>query len=230
VPNPRYTGKSGMGPRGDALLELDDNTGKILRVLDSLKLSQNTIVIFSSDNGPVLDDGYQDQAAEMLNGHTPGGSMRGGKYSKFDAGTRLPTLIRWPGKIRPDKVSDALISQVDLIASFAKLTNQKLPANAAPDSQELLEVWLGKSPNGRTSLVEQGLGGLAIISGDWKYIAPSNGPGLMRDKNMETGNSKGPQLYNLKEDIGETKNLASVYPDKVLELSKLLEETKQQRH
>ncbi len=94
VPNPRYLGKSGMGPRGDALLELDDNTGKILKMLDSLNLTENTMVIFSSDNGPVLDDGYKDNAVEMLNGHTPTGLMRGGKYSKFDAGTRLPTFIR----------------------------------------------------------------------------------------------------------------------------------------
>lgn len=226
VPNPRYVGKSGMGARGDALLELDDNTGKILRVLDSLHLSKNTIVIFSSDNGPVLDDGYQDHAIEMLNGHTPEGLMKGGKYSKFDAGTRLPTFIRWPKKIKPNQVSDALIGQIDFIASFAKLTNQKLPANAAPDSEELLSVMLGKSDIGRTSLVEQGMNGLAIIKGDWKYIAPSDGPPLMKEKNMETGNSKKPQLYNLKEDIGETKNLSTKYPEKVLELAKLLEETK----
>jgi len=229
VPNPRYVGKSGMGPRGDALLELDDNTGKILKTLDSLKLSKNTIVIFSSDNGPVLDDGYQDDAVALLNGHTPGGLMRGGKYSKYDAGTRLPTLIRWPKVIKPNQVSSALIGQVDFIASFAKLTGQQLPANAAPDSKEFLNVLLGKSRKGRTSLVEQGLTGLAIIDGDWKYIAPSNGPPLMKDKNMETGNAKGPQLYNLKDDIGETKNLAAQYPEKVMALSKLLDDTKQQK-
>ena len=229
VPNPRYVGKSGMGPRGDALLELDDNTGKILKTLDSLKLTDNTIVIFSSDNGPILDDGYQDHAAELLNGHTPGGLMRGGKYSKYDAGTRLPTFIRWPKRIKANQVSDALVGQVDFLASFADLTKQTLPANAAPDSKDFLNVLLGKSDKGRTSLVEQGLFGLAIIKGDWKYIEPTNGPVLLKEKNMETGNSKGPQLYNLKEDIGETKNLASQYPEKVAELAKLLEETKQQQ-
>ncbi|MDE3253350.1 MAG: arylsulfatase, partial [Bacteroidota bacterium] len=164
VPNPRYVGKSGMGPRGDALLELDDNTGKILNLLDSLHLAKNTIVIFSSDNGPVLDDGYQDQAVEKINGHTPAGPLRGGKYSKFDGGTHLPFLIRWPAVIAADKVSDALISQIDCIASFAKLTRQHLPKGAAPDSQDVLDAVLGKSDKGRSQLIVQGLGdSLAII-------------------------------------------------------------------
>lgn len=225
VPNPRFEGKSGMGPRGDALLELDYNTGKMLDLLDSLKLTKNTIVIFSSDNGPVLDDGYVDAAVEKLNGHTPAGKMRGGKYSKLEGGTHLPFLISWPSVIAPHKESDALICQIDLMASFAKLTKQTLPANAAPDSQDLLDALLGKSGNGRNHLIVQGMSdGLAIIKEDWKYIPPSNGSPLMKDKNMETGNSKLPQLYNLKKDIGETKNLALENPEKIKELSQLLEQ------
>ena len=223
VPNPRFNGKSGMGPRGDALLELDYNTGKILNVLDSLKLAKNTIVIFSSDNGPVLDDGYVDGAVEKLNGHTPAGVMRGGKYSKFDGGTHLPFLIRWPAMISANKVSDALISQIDLIASFSKLTHQTLPAGAAPDSQDMLNALLGKTRTGRNSVIIQGTSdSLAIIKENWKYIAPSNGTPLLKDKNIETGNNKKPQLYNLTNDKGEMKNLATDYPDKVKELSQLL--------
>ncbi len=222
MPNPRFVGKSGMGPRGDALLELDYNTGIILKTLDSLNLSKNTIVIFSSDNGPVLDDGYKDDAVEKLNGHTPGGQMQGGKYSKFDEGTRMPMIIKWPGVIKPNTVSDALVSQVDFLASFAKLTGQKLTEDAGPDSFDMLSPLLGKSKTGRTSVVEQG-NGLAIIKGDWKYIAPSAGPALIKAKNMKTGNSPDPQLYNLKDDIGERNNLATKYPDKVKELSELLE-------
>lgn len=224
VPNPRFEGKSGMGPRGDALLELDFNTGKILDVLDSLKLTKNTIIIFSSDNGPVLDDGYIDGAVEKLNGHTPAGVMRGGKYSKFDGGTHLPFLISWPAVIPSHRVSDALISQVDLLASFAKLTHQTLPADAAPDSQDMLNTLLGKSGTGRNSLIVQGMSdGLAIIKENWKYIAPSNGSPLMKDKNMETGNSRLSQLYNLNTDKSEMKNLAAEYPEKLKELSQLLE-------
>jgi arylsulfatase A-like enzyme len=223
VPNPRFTGKSGMGPRGDALLELDYNTGKILDVLDSLNLAKNTIVIFSSDNGPVLDDGYEDMAVQQLNGHTPAGVMRGGKYSKFEGGTHLPFLIRWPGMIGGGKVSDALISQVDLLASFARLTHQSLPADAAPDSQDVLDALLGTSNKGRDHVIVQGLNeGLAIIKDNWKYISPSNGTPLMKDQNIETGNNKLPQLYHLNIDKKESKNLATDYPEKVQELSELL--------
>lgn len=230
VPNPRYVGKSGMGPRGDALLELDDNTGKILNLLDSLHLAKNTIVIFSSDNGPVLDDGYRDQAVEKINGHTPAGPMRGGKYSKFDGGTHLPFLIRWPAMIKSNRVSHALISQIDCIASFAKLTRQLLPAGAAPDSQNMLDAILGKTDKGRSELIVQGLGdSLAIIQGDWKYISPAKGPALLKETNMESGNSPVPQLYNLKNDRGELKNLAEAYPEKVKEMSLLLDQIQKKK-
>ena len=91
-----------------------------------------------------------------------GGTMRGGKYSKLDAGTRMPMIIKWPGVTKPHSVSDALVSQVDFLASFAKLTGQKLKDDAAPDSFDMLNALLGKSKTGRTSVVEQG-NGLAII-------------------------------------------------------------------
>ncbi|WP_017256958.1 sulfatase family protein [Pedobacter arcticus] len=225
APSPRFVGKSGLGPRGDAILELDYNTGKILNLLDSLNLTENTIVMFSSDNGPVLDDGYKDDAVEKLNGHTPGGLMRGGKYSKFDAGTRMPTLIKWPAEIKPNQVSDALFSQLDFFASFASLTKQSLPQNSAPDSQDMLKVLLGKSKQGRENVVEQSMSkGLSLLSGDWKYIAPSKGPAIMKDKNMETGILGKAQLYNLKDDIGETTNLAAQYPEKVEKMAITLKE------
>ncbi|MDE3235115.1 MAG: sulfatase-like hydrolase/transferase [Bacteroidota bacterium] len=230
VPNPRFKGKSGMGARGDAILELDENTGKILKVLDSLKLTTNTIVIFSSDNGPVLNDGYEDGAVEMLNGHTPGGPYSGGKYSKLDAGTRVPTLIRWPGVIRTAKVSDALIGQIDLIASMAKIINEQLPANAAPDSKELSDVLLGRSQKGRTSIVEQGMTGLAIIRDNWKYIPPHPGATIMKGKNMLLGNAPFPQLYDLQNDRAEKNNLAKEYPEKVKELSQLLTDIQQSKN
>ena len=126
VPNSRFLGKSGMGVRGDAILQLDWTVGEILKTLDSLKLTKNTIFMISSDNGPVLDDGYQDEAVTKLNGHTPAGPLRGGKYSAFDAGTRTPFIISWPGNIKAGTSSSALLSQVDLLASFAKFTNQKI--------------------------------------------------------------------------------------------------------
>lgn len=223
VPNPRFVGKSGLGARGDALLELDENTGKILKLLDQLHLSENTIVIFSSDNGPVINDGYHDKSVQLLQDHTPWGPMKGGKYSKYDAGTRVPMMIKWPKIIKAHQVSSALWSQVDFLASMADLLKRPLPVSAGPDSQDMLPVMLGKAKTGRDHLVEQGLfKGLAVIKGNWKYIAPSNGPSFMKDKNMQTGDSKIPQLYNLKDDIGEKNNLAAKYPDKVKELADLL--------
>lgn len=230
VPNPRFVGKSGLGARGDALLELDENTGKVLKLLNQLHLSENTIVIFSSDNGPVINDGYNDESTRLLNGHTPWGPMKGGKYSKYDAGTRVPMIIKWPNIIKANQVSEALWSQADFLASMADLLKRQLPLYAGPDSQDMLPVMLGKIKVGRDNLVEQGLfKGLAIIKGDWKYIAPSNGPAFMKDKNMEIGDSKQPQLYNMKDDIGEKYNLASQYPEKVAELDLLLKSIENQK-
>ncbi|MEO0332995.1 MAG: sulfatase-like hydrolase/transferase, partial [Bacteroidota bacterium] len=118
VPHARFVGKSGMGPRGDAMLQLDWSVGEILNTLDSLQLTENTLVIFTSDNGPVVDDGYHDEAVEKLGGHKPAGPFRGGKYSAFEAGTRVPLLLRWPNRTEPG-VSDALTSQIDFLASMA---------------------------------------------------------------------------------------------------------------
>ena len=137
VPHPRFVGKSKMGPRGDAIVQFDACVGRVLDALDRLKLTENTLVILSSDNGPVVDDGYEDQAVEKLGDHKPAGPWRGGKYSNFEGGTRVPFLVRWPGRVKPG-TSEALISQVDFIASFAALTGQSLGRDDAPDSMNVL--------------------------------------------------------------------------------------------
>jgi arylsulfatase A-like enzyme len=220
VPHPRFAGKSGMGPRGDAIVQLDWCTGEILKILDRLNLAENTLVIFTSDNGPVVDDGYKDQAVEKLGGHKPSGPLRGGKYSAFDAGTRVPFIVRWPGRVEKG-LSDALVCQIDLLASFAALTGRKLAPDDAPDSFNILSALLGKSPTGRDHLVEHA-GVLSLIKGDWKYIEPGKGPKLNRNVNIELGNDPKPQLYDLKSDIGEKNNVASEHPEIVKELAGLL--------
>lgn len=220
-PNVRFVGKSGLGPRGDAILQLDWSVGALLKALDSLGLRQNTLIIFSSDNGPVIDDGYQDKAVELLNGHTPWGPFRGGKYSVFEAGTRVPFLVSWPGKVPAGKTSEAQVSQVDMTASLASLTNQKLRIGEAPDSYNVLPALLGKSKTGRSFVIEHA-GTLAIVKGNWKYIAPGKGPKKAIPENVELGNDPAPQLYNLKADKGERNNLADEYPAKVKELAALL--------
>jgi len=181
-------------------------------------------VILTSDNGPVVDDGYRDQAAELLNGHTPAGPLRGGKYSLFDGGTRVVFVSRWTGKIKPG-ISNALFSQIDLMSSFAELTGQKLDEDAGPDSFNQLDVLLGKSDKGREWLVEHA-GRLTIIKGDWKFIEPGPGQKINVNTNTELGNDTVPQLYNINTDLGEKNNVASQNPFIVKELTDLLQKIK----
>jgi arylsulfatase A-like enzyme len=229
VPNQRFAGRSGMGPRGDAILEFDWSVGEIMKTVKKLKLTRNTIIIVTSDNGPVVDDGYSDQAVELLGSHKPAGPLRGGKYSAFDGGTRVVFIANWKGKIMKG-VSEALFSQIDLMASFAALTGTTLPAGAGPDSYNHLDVLLGQSNTGREWLVEQASGSrLSLIKGGWKYIEPGQGPKIQVNTNTETGNDPLPQLYNLRTDIGERNNLASDNQAIVKELTELLQKVKESR-
>jgi arylsulfatase A-like enzyme len=222
VPNPQFVGLSGMGPRGDAILEFDWSVGEIIHALEADGVADNTILIITSDNGPVVDDGYQDQAVIKLGKHTPWGEFRGGKYSNYEAGTHVLGLIRWPNEISKGKISNAQISQVDLFASFAALTDTKLDRDEAPDSQNLINAILGKDQGGRKYIIEHA-GSLTLIENDWKYILPNNEPAYDQNVNIELGNSTVPQLYQLSNDIGEKKNVAESYPDKVKELAAKLQ-------
>ncbi len=225
VPHSRFVGKSGMGPRGDAILQLDFTVGAVLDKLDELGLADNTLVVFTSDNGPVLDDGYEDQAVELIGDHEAAGALRGGKYSIFDAGTRVPTLLRWPARVAAGQTSDALLSQVDWMASFAALTGQTLRPGEGPDSQNTLSAYLGERQQGREELVEQGVSGsLALIRGPWKYIRPTDGPPVFQTTNIESGFRDEPQLYNLEEDIAEQNNLAGTYREMAVEMANRLDE------
>jgi arylsulfatase A-like enzyme len=185
-----------------------------------LILTRNTLFVFSSDNGPVVDDGYRDQAPELLGDHKPAGPLRGGKYSAYDGGTRVPFLVRWPGRVKRG-VSDAMVSQVDLLASLAAFTGRKLPADTAPDSFNIMPAILGKSKQGRPHVVEYATA-LSLIAGDWKVIQAHAGP-KRNVPGIETGNDPQPQLFNLKDDIGERNNVAAEHPEKVKELLAELE-------
>lgn len=221
VPHPRFVGRSGMGARGDAILQFDWCVGQIVDAIERLGLAGDTMIIFTSDNGPVLDDGYQDQAEELVGDHKPAGPLRGGKYSAFDAGTRVPFTVTWPGRITPGD-SPALLCQLDLFASLATFTRQKLADTEAPDSFDVLPALLGTSPIGRNYLVESG-STLSLIVDDWKYIPESKGPKVAANTHVETGRDEVPQLYHLAEDIGEQNNLAAAHPEKVAELRRWLE-------
>lgn len=220
MPATLFKGKSGLGFRGDAILQLDWTVGEIMKQIAALEIEKNTIVIFTSDNGPVLDDGYQDGAVSQLNGHNPFGPFRGGKYSIFEAGTRIPWIVSWPGSIKSG-VSAALMCQVDLIRSFAGVLKQNIPAGDAPDSENRWDALSGQSQKGRSVLVEHGRV-LGIIQDNWKYIEPGKGPKKFEDVNIESGIDGQAQLYDLEKDPGEKNNLALQYPDKVKALDVLL--------
>lgn len=224
VPHSRFVGKSGMGPRGDAILQLDWTVGEVMKKLESLGLAENTMVIFTSDNGAVVDDGYVDQAEELLDGHKPSGNNRGGKYSAFEGGTKVPFIVRWPARIKSGSVSDALFSQVDIYASVAALTGNTIPASNAPDSFNSLNTLLGGKVD-RPYIVQQSLNStLSIIEGGWKYIEPSNGPAINKNTKTELGSDPKPQLYNLRADPMERNNLAAQNPEQLKKLEQKLAE------
>ena len=221
VPHPRFVGKSGCGVRGDVIVEFDWCVGELVAALERLKVSTNTIVILTSDNGPVVDDGYADGAAENLDGHRPAGPLRGGKYSIYEGGTRVPFILCWPGRVKPG-VSDALVCLVDLSASFAALTGQKLAASDAPDSRDVLPALLGDAKAGRDKLVEHdGSTGLGFRDGLWKFVAPK------RAANAKGSRASSSQLYDLATDLGETKDLRADHEAKEKELSEELAKERQ---
>ncbi|MBX3258032.1 MAG: arylsulfatase [Chitinophagaceae bacterium] len=227
MPATIFKGKSRLGLRGDAILQLDWTVGQIMQQVAALGLAGNTIIILTSDNGPVLDDGYQDDAVTALNGHTPCGPFRGGKYSLFEAGTRIPWIISWPGKIKPG-VSSAMVCHIDMIRSFANLLKQPVPAGDAPDSEDMWAALSGQSQKGRSVLVKQGMQLLTIVKDNWKYIAPGKGAKVLGGVDIESGIDEQPQLYRLDKDPGEKNNLAAKHPEKVTALAELLEKIKNQ--
>jgi arylsulfatase A-like enzyme len=220
VPNQRFVGKSGMGPRGDEIVEFDWSVGQVLSTLDRLHLAENTLVILSSDNGPVLDDGYKDEANELVGHHRPAGPLRAGKYSLFEGGTRVPFIVRWPRKVKPG-VSRALISQVDLAASLASLIGRPLGPQDAPDSFNVLPALLGESQQGRAALVEHA-GELGLREGDWKFIPP----GRARDGLGPWTSVQVPEpgfLFHVATDAGETNDVAAEHPEEVQKLKAQLD-------
>jgi arylsulfatase A-like enzyme len=220
VPNPRYASATTMGPRGNAIAEFDDCVGRILGALEERGLLRDTLILLSSDNGAVVDDGYQDESVQKLGSHRPSGPLRSGKGSKFEGGTRVPFIAHWPARIKPS-VSPALIGQLDLFKSLATLTGAVVPAGAAPDSEDVLPALLGESQKGRQFLVEQS-GGLGLRHDAWKYIEPSEGGALITTTNIETGNSRQPQLYDLAADPAEQRNLASAQPERLAAMANKL--------
>ncbi|MBL30484.1 MAG: arylsulfatase [Flavobacteriaceae bacterium] len=205
TPHPRFEGKSGMGPRGDAIVEADWCVGELYKTLESEGILENTLIIFSSDNGPVLNDGYYDDAVEKIGHHTPSGGLRGGKYSLFEAGTRVPFISYWKNRIKP-AVSDKIISQVDIINTIAKIIGSE---HRSLDGKDLSELILDNSGNGRNELIIEATTRIAYRNGDWVMIPPYIGEEISKNVNIELGNSEYYKLYNLKNDPSQKINLSN---------------------
>jgi arylsulfatase A-like enzyme len=213
-PHPRFRGKSEHGLRGDAIVELDWCVGEVLAALDRKKLADHTLVIFTSDNGGVMDDGYWDGSGSDTSGHKCNGVLRGIKGGPYEGGTRVPMIARWPGKVPAGKVSNELVSSVDFLATFAAILGDPLPEAAGPDSFNILPALLAEKPARpcRETLTMQGRG-VSVRKGNWKLIPAGQPPG---------GKARPAELYDLAADLSEATNLAEKHPDKVKELTALL--------
>lgn len=227
IAHERFQGKSTLGPRGDCILQLDWCVGELMKTLDRLGLAENTLVVFCSDNGPVLDDGYQDGAVEKLGDHQPAGPYRGGKYSVWEGGTRTPFITRWKGRI-PPAVSDQTVCTVDFAASFAALTGTPLPAKACLDSFNVLDALLGKpGAHGRDHLLQQdnGSGNFGLRASDWKLVRldkRGKTPAVV-SKNEQPLPTAKHTLYKLTDDPGERTDVSAAHPEVLQRLTAQLD-------
>ncbi len=229
IPNDEFLGKSGVGPYGDFIVETDHSVGRILGALEEAGLADDTLIIFTSDNGPE----HYAYGRDKKTGHWSSAPLRGLKRDLYEGGHRIPFLVKWPGVIPPDRVCDALVSQIDLMATIAATVGTKLPDNAAGDSYNLLPLFKGSTDPVRTTHVHNTVNNTyAIRHGDWVLVESKTGYTTQYgDKNVlewaerhgyPAADSTTAELYNIKEDIGQKNNLASANPEKVEELRSLL--------
>lgn len=226
-PHARFKGKSPMGSRGDAILQLDWTVGQITAALQRLGIADNTLIILTSDNGPVLDDGYADQSEELAGSHRPWGHWRGGKYSAFEAGSAVPFIVSWPaGKVPQGKTSKALVSQIDAVRSLAAVVGEQLVDTLASDSRDNHRTWLGKSNKSRNYILSMAHNrSVSVRTPEWKYIPPTQGPAMVSwGPHIETGFSLSPQLYNMRGAQDETKNVAPQHPKVVKQMEEYLKQ------
>ena len=228
VPATQFRGKSKVGEYGDFTEQLDASVGMILKTLDSMKLSENTIVIFTSDNGPYWREDYINKYQ-----HQSAGPWRGMKGDAYEGGHRVPFIVRWPGKIKPGTISHATTSHANLLATAAELVNNQDPHYQVEDSYSLMGVWKGTSPTikGQEAVVHHSSNGFyAIRKGDWKLIVGLGSGGFTVPKLIQPKNGEPDvQLYNLRSDPHEDKNMASLHPEIVKELMEKLEQIKQSK-
>jgi len=215
--NDAWKGKSQLNLYADFVMETDAIVGRVLDALDTSGAADNTIVVFTSDNGCAPYIGVDD--LEKM-GHYPSGPLRGYKADAWEGGHRIPFIVRWPGKVKPGSVCDQLVQQADLMATFAEVLESELPDNVGEDSFSLVPLLLGEDQPVRDNAVNCSIQGVpSVRQGKWKYIAAPGSGGWGKGGDQ----SQPEQLYDLSEDLGESKNLAAAMPEKVAEMQRLLE-------
>lgn len=228
VPHERFQGSTKLGFRGDSIVQLDWCVGELMKALERLNLTEKTLVVFCSDNGPVMDDGYKDDALEKLGDHRAAGPFTGGKYSVYEGGTRTPFITSWKGRIQP-QVSDEVVCTIDLAASLAALTGQTLPDDACLDSFDVLGALLGdRDARGRDHLVQQDngrSGSYGLRVGDWKLQRHDRSSSRNQVVEKQLENTRVPkfQLFNLADDPAEKKNVIDQHPEVAEKLQQQLQ-------
>ena len=212
-PHPRFRGQSDMGLRGDAIVQFDWSVGEIVNTLEEQGLLDNTLIILTSDNGPVLDDGYVDQAEELVGDHSPTGGLRGGKYSAFEGGTRVPFIVHWPAVITEQAVKNSLVSQIDFLDVMASIAGVGSGESLSTDGRpEQAGTWFGSNDNNRPFAIGMAQNHtLTLCTGEWKYIEPKGGATMIPwGPKIETGYSTNPQLFKkVNGEFDETTNKAN---------------------
>ena len=233
-PADKFKGSSDSGPHGDFIVELDFIVGSLMETLRQHNAEKNTIVIFTSDNGPEVLTTVRMRQDHQHDGAAP---WRGMKRDLWEGGHRVPMIVKWPGKVPANSTTDALICQTDLMATLAKITNAQLPKNCAEDSIDFSKLLLGEARIGnREFIVHQGFAGdrkLAIRSKKWKYLNCGDSGGnnyqkqpLLRSYHDASQATADAQLYNLEVDLAETNNLYLQEPNVAIRMRAKLEEIK----
>ena len=223
VVHERFQGATTLGPRADSIVQLDWCVGELMKTLDRLGLAEKTLVVFCSDNGPVMDDGYKDFALEKRGSHRAAGPYRGGKYSVYEGGTRTPFITRWKGRIRP-AVSDEIVSTIDLSASLAALTGTPLPADACVDSFDVSGALLGvRGAKGREHLIQQDngqAGNYGFRAGSWKLVRHDSKSARNVVVEQPLANTPVPQfqLFDLARDPAEARDVSAEHPEIAVQL------------
>lgn len=218
LPTPEFRGQSGAGMYGDFVMQVDAAVGEILDALDLAGMSEDTMVVFSSDNGPVW---YRENTEYF--GHDSTGNLRGMKGDSFEGGHRVPLIVRWPGQVQASSVSDQLVSLIDVMATLADVTATALPPNAGPDSTSFYPELIGEEKTGQRSQLLHGR--KVIRDGKWKLTLYLGSGGFSKPKFVEpeTGSILTGQLYDLENDPTESNNVFARHPDIVARLSEELE-------